>query len=234
MSDIKIDDKSNWLWTPAGKTKLTAALNKEGVAADVQQKFFKWLDPLGKAYGPTVLELLKKDPKLAKLGLEAAELKEAAKKVAAAYVVKFKLDKGTATITVDGNPFATKKLWRIGLVSARAITATATALGYAVDGGGESFELSYENASRCCRVPVEVPASTRRDFGSRSQESARSTPFGSRSIRFSNTSAAPCGLRSPRSEWRSVATEKPNRAANCTCVRPMRVRTPATSKAVGR
>jgi hypothetical protein len=63
---------------------------------------------------------------------------------------------------------------------------------------------------------------------------ARNTPAGSRSIRLSSTRAGPCGFRSPRSQCRSVATDTPNRAANCACVKPKRPRTAATSTVAGR
>ena len=68
----------------------------------------------------------------------------------------------------------------------------------------------------------------------RLQLNKRSTAAGSRSIRLSNTSAGPRGCRSPTSQWRSVATEKPKRVANSACVRPIRARNPATSIAAGR
>src|SRR6218665_2269312 len=46
-----------------------------------------------------------------------------------------------------------------------------------------------------------------------SHAKASMTACGFRSITLSNTSAGPCGVRSPRSQCRRVAVEKPKRAA---------------------
>lgn len=63
--------------------------------------------------------------------------------------------------------------------------------------------------------------------------SACSKAVGLRLITFSNTSDAPLGERSPRSRRRSVATEKPKRAANCSWVRLRRLRRLLTSTGCG-
>jgi len=57
------------------------------------------------------------------------------------------------------------------------------------------------------------------------------TASGLRSITLRRTSAAPWGVRSPRSQWRRVATENPKRPANWSCVNPSRRRSLATSTA---
>ena len=59
------------------------------------------------------------------------------------------------------------------------------------------------------------------------------TAFGLCAITFNSTSAGPCGLRSPLSQCRRVAVEKPNRAANSSCVSPVLARTALTSTALG-
>jgi hypothetical protein len=60
---------------------------------------------------------------------------------------------------------------------------------------------------------------------------ACNTAAGLRSMTLSKTNDAPLGERSPRSQWRSVATEKPKRAANCSWVRLRRSRRLDTSTA---
>ena len=62
---------------------------------------------------------------------------------------------------------------------------------------------------------------------------ACNTAVGLRSITLSKTSDAPLGERSPRSQCRRVATEKPKRAANCSCVRRSRWRRSDTLTACG-
>ncbi len=64
--------------------------------------------------------------------------------------------------------------------------------------------------------------------------SASMTAFGLCAMTFSSTSAGPCGARSPRSQWRSVAVENPKRAANCSCVMLTLARNAFTSTGRGR
>ena len=64
--------------------------------------------------------------------------------------------------------------------------------------------------------------------------SALITALGLCAMTLSSTNAGPCGALSPRSQWRSVAVEKPNRAANCSCVMPTLERNAFTSTGRGR
>ena len=54
------------------------------------------------------------------------------------------------------------------------------------------------------------------------------------SMTFKRTNAGPCGVRSPLSQCLKVEVEKPNRAANCSCVIPIFARTALTSTGRGR
>src|SRR5258708_6247694 len=100
--------------------------------------------------------------------------------------------------------------------------------GRAGRGRGRSEETAGERGIEEDAGGVATLVSSRHKWPSGTFNAAR-TARGLRLITFRRTSAGPVGLRSPRSQCRSVASETPKMAANDCCFKPMRLRNTTTS-----